>query len=110
MQYENNLRKNVFYREKKKGFGFQKAFSKRYIWKKGGVVLYSGQYVPRLISVNNHTFIIKTLNTTNKTDHIITHIWWSANNKFQLWLQEENLSARTSAEPDPALSLTLIRQ
>ncbi len=51
MQYENNLRKNVFYREKqkKKDLVFKKPFSKRYIWKKGGrliikVVLYSGQY------------------------------------------------------------------
>ncbi len=54
MQYENNLRKNVFYREKqnkktKQDLVFKKPFSKRYIWKKGGrliikVVLYSGQY------------------------------------------------------------------
>ncbi len=50
MQYENNLRKNVFYREKKKQYlVFKKPFSKRYIWKKRGrliirVVLYLGQY------------------------------------------------------------------
>ncbi len=48
MQYENNLRKNVFYREReKKNKIFKKPFSKRYI-EKGGriirVVLYSGQY------------------------------------------------------------------
>ncbi len=36
MQHENNLRKNVFYREKKKKLVFKKPFSKRYIWKKGG--------------------------------------------------------------------------
>ncbi len=51
MLYENNLRKNVFYRERQKiqDLVFKKPFSKRYIWKKGGrliirVVLYSGQY------------------------------------------------------------------
>ncbi len=51
MQYENNLRKILFYRERKKkqDLVFKKPFSKRYIWKKGGrliirVVLYSGQY------------------------------------------------------------------
>ncbi len=51
MQYENNLRKKLFYREKKQQqknkIWFSKIlFSKRYIWKKGGrliirVVLYS---------------------------------------------------------------------
>ncbi len=37
MQYENNLRKNVFYREKKKTrFGFQKAFFQKVHLEKGG--------------------------------------------------------------------------
>ncbi len=42
MQYENNLRKNVFYREKKKNktrFGFQKAFFQKVHLEKRGVVL-----------------------------------------------------------------------
>ncbi len=37
MQYENNLRKNVFYREKKKTrFGFQKNFFRKVHLEKGG--------------------------------------------------------------------------
>ncbi len=50
MQYENNLGKKLFYREKtKQDLVFKKPFSKRYIWKKGcrliiRVILYSGQY------------------------------------------------------------------
>ncbi len=38
MQYENNLRKNVFYRKKTKQtrFGFQKAFLQKVYLEKGG--------------------------------------------------------------------------
>ncbi len=42
MQYENNLRKKVFYKKKKNGF--QKAFFQKVHLEKGGVVLYLGQY------------------------------------------------------------------
>ncbi len=38
MQYENNLRKNVFYRERKKRFGFQKAFFQKVHLEKGVVL------------------------------------------------------------------------
>ncbi len=36
MQYENNLRKNVFYRERKKKMFFKKPFSKKVYLEKGG--------------------------------------------------------------------------
>ncbi len=58
MQYENNLRKMCFTeRKKKQDLVFKKPFSKRYIWKNGGlliirVVLYSGQYGIRILSFN----------------------------------------------------------
>ncbi len=46
MQYENNLRKNVFYRKKKKqDLVFKKPFSKRYIWKKGGSSYNQGRLI-----------------------------------------------------------------
>ncbi len=61
MQYENNLRKKLFNRErekKKQDLVFKKPFSKRYIWKKWGrliirVVLYSGQYGNKNIAASN---------------------------------------------------------
>ncbi len=47
MQYVNNLRKNVFYRErkKKKDLVFKKPFFKRYIWKKGGSSYNLGHFI-----------------------------------------------------------------
>ncbi len=46
MQYENNLRKNVFYREKKKTrFGFQKAFFQKVYLEKGGSSYNQGRLI-----------------------------------------------------------------
>ncbi len=45
MQYENNLRKNVFYREREKNkIWFSKSLFPKGTSGKRGVVLYSGQY------------------------------------------------------------------
>ncbi len=44
MQYENNLRKNVFYREKINKIWFSKSLFPKGTSGKRGVVLYSGQY------------------------------------------------------------------
>ncbi len=51
MQYENNLRKNVFYREKQKKtrFGFQKAFFQKVHLEKGGSSYNQGRLIFRSI-------------------------------------------------------------
>ncbi len=59
MQYENNLRKNVFYREKKKTtrFGFQKAFFQKVHLEKGGSSYNQGRLIFRSIRYFCSTFL-----------------------------------------------------
>ncbi len=63
MQYENNLRKNVFYREREKNkIWFSKSLFPKGTSGKRGVVLYSGQYgslhIQTSVGKNSHLQVV----------------------------------------------------